>query len=362
LSNIRIRLWFVPHTIYPYSLGLSILSLLPDKIEKKEFKLNLSKIVAAIMIILSFYWTYSFIEKKLQIYHFNVVVDNLHEKRHEYPLDILDSQPELIEEEVGKLKLFLDSSFQMLDSWEFRPNNSDKIADRMFSEIASMFVWIQYQQFLHWKKTGTIPEHLKDNALEGLTVELNEYICETLLQKKYEDLKKNLSVVKAFSAWFQMAPEWDWLAGNAMPMQDKYCREFNNLLIKIFYAFQSIPWTKQDYGYKSPKLPPTNLKYVSWEIEDDTVITFRFPKKKAGILSNSTLVMVYYGKPFNPNESGLNSWYTFKRIGGNLPQKYIPNWSVYPVNSPLMDDFPQDLGAYNPITDSKFYKLLQDFF
>ncbi len=316
--------------------GISVLILLPDRTAVEQpYKLDRGKTVAIMMMIMSVLWGGNYLlQWRSSINSMNHLFEarqELKTDRSVYPSYLLDSSPEAFDAEIQEMKMFIDEGFTILEKCRFRTNTIEKIAGSMFEELASLFIWIKYQQFLHAMEYEDLPDHLYEDNIDCIKLDFKEQIDD--LVEKCGGFAKNPGIAKAYGAWVHGSPKWDFTAGGAFEFGTKHSKRLNRVLFAIWEKITERNMIismneRSSYKYKVPDIanPPEDI--VAETIRKDNVLEYRLADN-IGEMSGRLLVMAYFLRPYK-RFGELKYYGEFVCIGGDLPNIYMhSNFSVF---------------------------------
>ncbi len=316
--------------------GISVLLLLPDRTaEDQPYKLDIGKFVAIVMMLVSLYWAGNyFIRLGQGTIKKNAFFDTRQELkagRNIYPSMIFDSSPETFDAEFQQMESFITEGFTILAECSYRTDTAEKIAGSIFEELAALFIWIKYQQFLHAMEYKDLPEHLYEDNIDCVKLGFKKLIDGML--EKCGGLERNPGIAKAYGAWIHGCPDWDFTIGGTANIGTKHSQRLNRLLFGIKDVLRdrsliSSMNENHEGNYRLPEVGTLPKDLIAEAKQNGNIMEYRLAGR-LGEMSGRKLIMVYFPRPYK--QFGKLKYYDeFVCIGGDLPNIYMhSNFSVF---------------------------------
>ncbi len=314
-------------------LGLAVISLLPDKTKPlRPFQFTFPAIAVIMVIFTAAYWNIEYQTKKRNFDAFTLHSNTLGHTRHQYPVQVLDSDPELFTDQIDLVGENISSGFSLLKTNKYRPDKIKTITNRIFDNLAGLFIWIQYQQYLHLKLKNELPEHLRDDHVKKIKLKFKVQFEDFIKKNKF--LESNSSFKHIYYQWNGGCYKWNLLKDTCAGM-DPQVNAFNkelfhfNEYFRIRRTIKMYDSKKVNYRVKSPDIPRIKKRIVSSaKIVNNTAVELQIARGYNKGMSGKSLVMAFYILPnHQPGKSSQSLIFT--QIGGNLPNKYLEQYSVF---------------------------------
>ncbi len=301
--------------------GLAVMYLLPDR-SKSGKKLRLpQKILAFASIFIAVYWAWDSYKKHEELKEFYTDSKMMESDYGSYPSAEPVDDPAVLMLEFAKIKAFLHEGLTLLGSNEYRPNQVRNAANHLFENIASFFVRIQLQQYLHQTRNGETPDHFRDERIDRMKRNLNKQISDFL--KKNEELVESVRFREAYHAWFYHYFRAGPIRHESEDVTDAAIR-FNEQLLNLHVIVAEYNGFKAE-GFPVGKIRaprPDGVVVSSIKIKNESIVEFRFAENGMGEASGKLLVMVFYKRPCIW-QGRLEECPTFFCIGGDATKKYL---------------------------------------
>jgi len=302
--------------------GLSILLLLSNTRSPNQILPDgKTKIFAISLLLLSAYWATNYIKLYGVYSQFIEKSVILREQRHEYPVNIFDSDPDLYLKEIEELEVFLDEGFNLLSTRDFKYAQISAIAETMFSETSRLFIWIHYQQYLKYKNGNTNIDLLNKTKFTDIQKIVFVKIQNAVRAADLDALNQ------LFEQWFLIYDA----QSKGFDFLSNFYRGFYELEKKIIYSQMRNNRMSDpvDFSFEALALPSfPGIKVV---IEGDKIL-FDF-SEHAFPATNKTLVIASFYQPYNTYSGARRNPKTKYRlaivqISPNFPNKYFSTSSI----------------------------------
>jgi hypothetical protein len=308
-------------------IGLSILMLLPDRLNKKNQTDAKTRLTALSCVIISLYWLYGYFASTASIETLQSESKQLAIGRSEYPSSTINSNNELYQSEYREVSLYLDSVFKTLEEHSFRPDEITTLADNALGELARYERWINYQQYLHHSTGKTLPTELSKETLKKRRQDTSN------LLSPYIKPGSSPRVEKAYQDWFYgLHTEQNATA--------KFMASLNQYLMRIFDLVRNQQFSRAALsGQSGSKLSDTKLSdemfkpdlsqinfpqhdYIQHTFTQNT-ITLTSTSGKASPLAKTPLTLAVYMKPYQSRRGKTGYLFKLVPISAEFPNKYL---------------------------------------
>jgi hypothetical protein len=308
--------------------GLGILILLPTRRQPEVEKpyLNATRIGSVLMIVFCLWWTAGFFGKQKDSGSFLSKPVPFLVELHEPELNVDDSIPaaqDALLEREEYLQAYINEAFDLLSTHEFDIDTTARIADGLYSAISNLSIWLHYQHFLYRIHDREIPLCFRQDEIEAkIRGYLNDVISRTVQLQ-------NGIVARTHKDWTMFYARED-----DPDLQE--INEFRRKLLTLVYRPIVFPWDPEERD-KDITERVSNALHGFDATEELFDVEFQTDTRQIWILLKPDLVEPLAGKTvcFGLWEKpGAVSWShkkgtyrktvtVFKRIGGDLPGKYL---------------------------------------
>jgi hypothetical protein len=245
---------------------------------------------------------------------------------HEPELNVDDSIPaaqDALLEREEYLQAYINEAFDLLSTHEFDIDTTARIADGLYSAISNLSIWLHYQHFLYRIHDREIPLCFRQDEIEAkIRGYLNDIISRTVQLQ-------NGIVARTHKDWTMFYARED-----DPDLQE--INEFRRKLLTLVYRPIVFPWDPEERD-KDITERVSNALHGFDATEELFDVEFQTDTRQIWILLKPDLVEPLAGKTvcFGLWEKpGAVSWShkkgtyrktvtVFKRIGGDLPGKYL---------------------------------------
>ncbi len=223
---------------------------------------------------------------------------------------------EQLDSQRRQLDRFIDKSLRLWQQLWLRPKALRRNGDCFFTTVAAFFIafnHIQYQQYHQQSKMQ--PAYGNPRRMQ-------------YIQQLYTQLKTALPQILERNSGFKQVYN-DWLMGY---FSQQHGSLFHNLSRFLVAIRMQAPIYYANHGHLPAQLQ--QLKYLSIPQQrgfsirmDNSALHIEFDQNQVDI-SGNTLVFGMYFRTWQRN-SKIREHLELRRIGGNLPDKYLTNHSVF---------------------------------
>ena len=310
-------------------MGLGILILLPSRrqTDRKKPYLNPIRFGSLLMIGFTLWWASGFFHMQKDAVAFLDRPVPFLMDAYDPDFDVEDgnvaTEDILIERETY-LKAYIDEAFDLLATHEFDIDTTARIADGIYSGISNLSIWSNYQHFLYRINDYEIPNCFRQEEIEA---RLRAYLKD--VSKRNTQLENGI-VARTHKDWTMMYYRED----------DAHFREIGDLgrkLSTLVYRPIVFPWDpaerEKDITERiSDALDNFDSTKELFEIEyepDSRRIWILLKPDLTEPLAGKTICFGIWEKPGRVSWSQKKGTHrktvtVFKRIGGDLPGKYLP--------------------------------------
>jgi hypothetical protein len=308
--------------------GLGILILLPARRQPQVEKpyLNATRISSMLMIVFCLWWAAGFFGKQKDSGSFLSKPVPFLIELYEPKLNVDDSIPatqDALLEREEYLQAYINEAFDLLLTHEFDVDTTARIADGLYAGISNMSIWLYYQHFLYRTHDRKIPLCFRQDEIEAkIRVYINDVIS------RNEQLQNDI-VTRTHKDWTMFYARED-----DPDLQE--IDEFRRKLLTLVYKPIVFPWDPEERE-KDITERVSNALHGFDPAEELFDVEFQTDSRQLWILLKPDLVEPLAGKTvcFGLWEKpGAVRWShkkgsyrktvtVFKRIGGDLPGKYL---------------------------------------
>ena len=284
------------------------------------------RIVVAVLLVLALYWAGKTVFKQIDSRHFlsksvpfqNEVIQLDSPESDGY----LDNGEVLLEHETY-LQNYIDEAFELLSDYKFDPADTAEIADRVYSGLSNLSMWLNNQHFSHQISGSEIPPSYKKEEIEA---KIASFLDDVISRNK--DLQ-NPIVARTHH-------DWAFLYDRQNNQEFKEVEQFRADLLKLLYHYIVYPL---DPNIRRKDLAERiSLGIAAYELSSDLFgVYHETGRQELWIMLNDHLDSALAGKRVRFGfwqEPGRVEWsqklgtyrkkrIVMRRIGGDLADKYL---------------------------------------
>jgi len=310
-------------------LGLGILILLPSRRQAQADKpyWNTTRISTVLMIVFCLSWTVKFCAtQKYSADFLNNPLPFIIED-HRPDISVYDSIPaaeaDLLEGEKY-LQVYINDAYDLLSTHDFDVDMSARIADGLYSAISNLSIWLNYQYFLYRSHNREVPLCFSTEEIE---LKIRAYLDD--VRSRNGQLQNGI-VTRIHADWTKLYYRED---DPDLPVIDKFQRKLSDLIYRpIVYPWDPEEQEKDISERVSNALQDFNAGNEMFEVEfneDFNLLWITLKPDLVEPLAGKTVCFGIWEKPGAVRWSRKKGTYrktvtVFKRIGGDLPGKFLP--------------------------------------
>ncbi len=310
-------------------VGLGILILLPSRRQPQAENpyWNTARISSVLMIVFCLCWTVKFFGTQKYSGDFlnnplPFIIEN-----HRPDVSVYDSIPateaDLLEREAY-LQIYINEAYDLLSTHDFDVDMSARIADGLYSAISNLSIWLNYQHFLYRTHNREVPLCFRPEEME---VKIRAYLDD--VSSKNGQLQNDI-VTRSHGDWTMFYVRED---DPDLQMIDEFRRKLSALIYRpIVHPWNPKEQEKDISERVSNALQDFDAGNEMFEVEfdiDSMQLWITLRPDLVEPLAGKTVCFGMWEKPGAVRWSRKKGTYrktvtAFKRIGGDLPGKFLP--------------------------------------
>lgn len=147
--------------------GLSILLLLPDKINRSAGRSAKQVLLAAVCIGYSVFWVSGTLKSGGNAEHIRTAAAALPAGRNAFPSVQLNSDDAIYQTEQDEILTFINESLSTVVEGDYQRKAAIEAADAIMQALADYKSWKRYQIYLHGSNGQSLPTSLRDKTLRA---------------------------------------------------------------------------------------------------------------------------------------------------------------------------------------------------